>query len=106
MKKILIILPFFLLCAFFIFFGCKSKSSVQPCDNKGTICIENKLDTVLTVYITELHQTLSISKDFTKCVDLSGDQAYTFSLSSSLNYHLDTAIFISICDKKLILIRK
>ncbi len=105
MKKIFIILTFFLLSGFFIFLGCKTKSSVQPCDNKGNICIENKLDTVLTVFITELHQTLTIHKDYMQCVDLNGDQAYTISISS-LNYHLDTTVFISICDRKSLIVKQ
>ena len=105
MKKILIILPFFLISAFFIFLGCKTKSSVQPCDNKGNICIENKLDTVLTVFIAQLHQTLTIQKDYMQCVDLNGDNAYTITISS-LNYHLDTTLFISICDRKLLIVKQ
>jgi hypothetical protein len=104
MKNILVILTFFLFGGFFLFFGCQSKSSPQPCDNKGNLCIENKLDTVLTVFITELHQTLTISKDYMKCVDLGGDQAYTLTLTS-LNYHLDTTVYVSICDKKLLIIK-
>ena len=105
MKKILIILSFFLLGSFFLFLGCKTKSSAQPCDNKGNICIENKLDTVMTVFIAELHQTLTIHKDYMDCVDLNGDAAYSFTISS-LNYHLDTTIFVSICDRKLLIVKQ
>jgi hypothetical protein len=105
MKKILIILTFFSLSAIFILLGCKTKTTVQPCDNKGNICIENKLDTVMTVFITELHQTLTIQKDYMECVDLSGDAAYNITISS-LNYHLDTTVYISICDKELLVIKK
>jgi hypothetical protein len=105
MKKILVILTFFSLSAIFIFMGCKSSTTVQPCDNKGTLCFENKLDTVMTVYITELHQTLTVHRDYMQCVDLSGNSAYTVTVSS-LNYHLDTTVYVSICDNKLLIIKQ
>lgn len=105
MKKIVIFLTFFLVSAFFIFWGCKSKNSAQPCDNKGNICIENKLDTTMTVFISQLHETLTVQKNFMQCVDLGGGNAYEFVISS-LNYHLDTTILINICDRQLLIIKQ
>jgi len=103
------IFPLFLLAlltGFFILYsGCTPKKAVSPCDNKGSICIENKLDTTLSVSISQLHSTFDITKDYMKCLDVVGDQAYTLSISS-LNFQMDTTLFVLPCDKHLLIIKQ
>ncbi|MCX6252424.1 MAG: hypothetical protein NTX61_16955 [Bacteroidetes bacterium] len=107
MKKHIIPLFLFTLLfgLLFMFSTCSSKKTVTPCDNKGSICIENKLDTTLTVSITQLHNTFDITKDYMKCIDIIGDQAYTLSISS-LNFQMDTTLFVLPCDKHLLIIKQ
>jgi hypothetical protein len=106
MKKY--ILSFSLLLASVIFIlisGCGKTTTVEPCENKGNVCIVNKLDTVLTVSIESVHQTFIIHKDYMECTDLTGNQPYTLTITS-LDYNIDTTFMLLPCDKKLITIQK
>jgi hypothetical protein len=107
MKRYIFPLFYFTLISslFIVYSGCSPKKSVSPCDNKGSICIENKLDTTLSVSITQLHNTFDITKDYMKCIDVVGDQAYTLNISS-LNFQLDTTLFLLPCDKHLLIIKQ
>jgi hypothetical protein len=85
--------------------GCSNDTTTPPCDGKGTVCIENKLDTVMTVTVQETHTSFVIHKDYIQCVSLAADQPYTF-VVTSLNYNTDTRFMVGSCDNKLLIIKQ
>lgn len=97
MKKSLLIIPGILSITLIVFFGCKKKDPVQPCDNTGRICITNKLDSTATVQIMQMNHIYDIEKDFINCLVVTGDNPYNFKISSN-TFYLDTTIMILSCD--------
>jgi hypothetical protein len=92
---------------FIIFFsGCKSNSSVDPCNNSGKLCIENKMDSTVVVSIVEKHQQITLQKDFMECFDLEANQPYTVSISGAGYTKPDTTLMILPCDNKLIVVQQ
>ena len=106
MKKYILFLTISLMGGFFILVsGCKKSTTEEPCDGKGSVCITNKLDTLLTVSIESVHQTFVLHKDYMECIDLIGNQPYTITITS-LEYNKDTTFMLLPCDRKSIIIEK
>lgn len=104
MKKYLPLL-FLLTLGIFIFSsGCKKKKDALPCDGKGKLCIENKLDSTITVSIKTTHDQFTIAKDYVHCSELTGDQTYAINISST-GIDKDTSIIILSCDNKLLIVQ-
>lgn len=97
MKKVLLIVPGLLVIFLLVFFGCKKKDTVEPCDNTGRICITNKLDSIATIQIVQMNHVFDLDRDYMECLVLTGDNPYTFKVSCN-TYYLDTTIMILSCD--------
>ena len=82
--------------------GCKTKKNTTPCDNKGKICIENKLDSTVTVDIRQIHYQFEIQKNYMQCIELEGDQPYEFTFTGPNHDIRDTTFLVMGCDNKLI----
>lgn len=82
--------------------GCKTKKSTPPCDNKGKVCISNKLDSTLTVDIQQIHYQFQIQKNYMECIELEGDQPYKFTFTGPYHDIRDTTFMVVGCDNKLI----
>jgi len=104
MKNFLLFLSLILLCFIVLNTGCKKKKETPPCDNKGTLCIENKLDFAVVVSIQPSQAQFPLAKDYMHCTELTGDQSYTINISAT-GIDRDTSITILSCDKKLLIIQ-
>jgi hypothetical protein len=104
MKKYLPLLLLLILGTFILNSGCKKKKDVLPCDSKGTLCIENKLDSTIVVTIKTTHDQFTILKDFMHCSELTGEQTYAINISAT-GIDRDTTLTILSCDKKLLIVQ-
>ena len=104
MKKYLPLLFLLILGTFILTSGCKKKKETLPCDSKGTLCIENKLDSTIVVSIKTTHDQFTILKDYMHCSELTGDQNYAINISAT-GFDRDTTITILSCDKKLLIVQ-
>jgi hypothetical protein len=88
--------------------SCSNKDTTpQPCDNNGTICFNNKTDSLITVSVKEAHTTITtvtIAHDVEKCLTLSGEVTYSINMSGT-GFNKDTTILLLSCDKKEIIVR-
>jgi hypothetical protein len=85
--------------------SCSKETTQEPCDGKGTINIENKLDSTITVKIVQTHTTKSIPKDYTLPFTLVGNQPYTINIDGP-QYNRDTTLMLLSCDNKLLIVIK
>jgi len=104
MKKYLPLLFLLILGIFILSSGCKKKPETLPCDNKGTLCIENKLDSTIVVSIKTTHDQFTILKDYMHCTELTGDLTYDINISAT-GINRDTSLIVLSCDKKLLIIQ-
>jgi hypothetical protein len=105
MKKVLIF-PFAIIALVLaLSISCKKEATQEPCDGKGTINVENKLDSTISVKIVETRTTKEILKDYTVPFVLTGNQPYTLSISGP-QYSRDTTIMVLSCDNKLLIVIK
>jgi hypothetical protein len=105
MKKSVIALSILFLTTVLILSGCSKKTTEDPCNGKGVLSVENKLDSAISVKIEQTHNTMSIDKDFTLPFPLAGNQPYTLTIDGP-NYHKDTTLMILFCDNKLFIVTK
>lgn len=84
--------------------ACTEKKAVDPCEGKGVLSVENKLDSAISVKILETHNTVTIGKDFTLPFHLDGNQPYTLTIDGP-QYHKDTTFMILYCDNKLFIVK-
>ncbi|TSA27921.1 MAG: hypothetical protein D4R67_05085 [Bacteroidetes bacterium] len=103
MKKSFLIIPGLLVFVLLIFFSCKKKKTVEPCDNTGRICITNKLDSVATIQIVQKNHVFDLDKDYMECLTLTGDNPYTFKITCN-TFYLDTTIMVLLCDDKQLIL--
>ena len=103
MKKHLPLLFLLILGTFILNSGCKKKKESTPCDSKGTLCIENKLDSTIVVTLKTTHDQFTILKDYMHCTELTGEQTYSINISAT-GIDRDTSISILSCDKKLLIV--
>lgn len=85
--------------------ACSKKEETLPCDGNGVLNVENKLDSTISVKVTETHSTKSIGKDYTLPFTLAGDQPYTLTIDGP-SYHKDTTFMLLNCDNKLFIVSK
>jgi hypothetical protein len=104
MKNFLLLLSLMLFCVIVLNTGCKKKKETPPCDNKGTLCIENKLDSKVVITIQPSQAQFDLAKDYMHCSELTGDQTYNINISAT-GIERDTSIAILSCDKKLLIIQ-
>jgi hypothetical protein len=70
----------------------------------GNLCIENKLDTEITITFKPVVDQFKLKKDFMRCTQLDGNKPYTITITSSTHEN-DTTIMILPCDNKLLIIK-
>lgn len=106
MKKNLLILTALILCSVIVSTSCKKATTEQACDGKGTICFENKRDTLLVINIVQLHTTINLQHDEMQCQVFSGGTTYTIKYSGpAYTGNLkDTTMLVQNCDNKLVII--
>ncbi|MCX6281324.1 MAG: hypothetical protein NTU51_05125 [Bacteroidetes bacterium] len=106
MKKNLLILIALILGTVFVSSSCKKSTSSQPCDGKGTVCFENKRDSLLIINIVQLHATINLQHDEMQCETFAGGTTYTIKYSGpAYTGNLkDTTMLVQNCDNKLIII--
>ena len=104
MKNTVLFFSFLLLCFSLLSSGCTKKKDSVPCDGKGTLCIENKLDSTIVISIKPTHAQYTLLKDYMNCTELDGGQAYTINVAGT-GIDRDTTITITNCDKKLFIIQ-
>ncbi len=105
MKKPAILLALLLVAFALASTSCKEKKTADPCDGKGVLNVENKLDSTISVKVLETHTTLSVNRDFTQPFVLDGNQAYTLTVDGP-QYHKDTTFMVLFCDNKLFIVDK
>lgn len=103
--KILSLVSFLVVFSLIISSGCNSKKSATPCDNKGKVCILNKLDSTITVDIMQVHTQFVILKNNEYCVTLEGDQPYKFTITGPHNDIRDTTFIVVGCDNILVTVQ-
>ncbi len=106
MKNNLLILTALILGTVLISTSCKKASTSQPCDGLGTVCFENKRDSLLTINIVQLHATINLQHDEMQCKTFAGGSTYTIKYSGpAYTGNLkDTTLLVQNCDNKLIVI--
>jgi len=104
MKKYFPLLILLVLGTFILISGCKKKKETIPCNGKGTLCIENKLDSTIVVSLKSTHDQFTILKDYMHCTELVGDQTYSINISAT-GINRDTSLTILSCDKKLLIVQ-
>jgi len=106
MKKNLLLLSALILCTVLVSTSCKKSSTSQPCDGIGTICFENKRDTLLIINVVQIHNTINLQHDQIQCLNLYGGTTYTIKYSGpAYTGNLkDTTILVQNCDNKLVII--
>ena len=105
MKKYIIAFTCLLGASIFIISSCAKQTPAEPCNGKGIINVENKLDSVISVKVVQTHNTIAIEKDYTRPFSLTGNQPYTLTIDGP-NYHVDTTMYIASCDNKLFIVTK
>jgi hypothetical protein len=105
MRAIFISFAIFL-CCFVLVISCNNKDNpTSPCDNDGTICFNNKTDSIVKVTIKEAPDQFSLEPDYIKCVSIKGNVLYTFNFLGK-NLYKDTSFVLQVCDKKDIVIMR
>jgi hypothetical protein len=104
MKKNFLLVFGLLVWAIFFLSACNTKKDSSPCDGKGNLCIENKLDTDVTITLQPVHDQFPLQKDYMKCSELTGNKVYTVTITTS-SHENDTTIMILPCDNKLLIIK-
>ena len=105
MKKTAIAICIMFFATSLIISSCAKTKTVDPCDGKGVINIENKLDSTISVKVVQTHTTMSINKDYTLPFSLAGNQPYTLTIDGP-QYHKDTTLMVLFCDNKLFIVTR
>ena len=104
MKKHAFLLIFTILSLIITISACSKKKTEDPCDNKGTLCLENKMDSSVVITLKPINSQFTLQKDYMKCNELPGNMPYTVTVSTP-NTSRDTIIFVLPCDNKLVILR-
>ena len=105
MKKYFITLAILIAAASFSLSGCAKKTTEDPCNGNGTLNIENKLSSAITVQIVQSHKIMSIDKDKILPFTVVGDQPYEFKIDGP-QYYKDTTFMVLKCDNNLFIVKK
>lgn len=84
--------------------ACNPKTDSPPCNNLGNLCIENKLDTDITITLKPIHDQFRLKKDYMNCLQLEGNKPYTITVTTT-STEKDTTIMILPCDNKLFIVK-
>lgn len=103
MQKIPIL--YILLAILIGFAACNKKKTEEPCNGKGTLYLENKLDSTVSIIIIQTHNTFPLEKDYMQIFDLPGNQPYEIKVTGK-DYYLDTTMMILPCDNKLLIFKQ
>ena len=104
MKKNILPLTGLIIWLFLLISSCTPKKESLPCNNMGNLCIENKLDTDVTITFKPIHDQYTLKKDYMKCSQLDGNKPYTITITSPTHEN-DTTIMILPCDNKLLIVK-
>ena len=104
MKKFFLFLSASVVCGLVFISGCSKTSDPMPCDGKGTLYIENKLDSTLVVTIKTTHDQFTVKKDYIHTSSLNGEVTYAINISST-GIDKDTNITVLSCDRKLLIVQ-
>ncbi len=104
MKKHAFLLTVAILSLVLSISACKKTKEQEPCNNKGKLCLENKMDSSVVITIKPINSQFTLQKDYTKCSELPGNNPYTVTIATPSTSR-DTTIFILPCDNKLIILR-
>lgn len=105
MRVIVIFFDIFLFCLV-LFTSCNNKDKpISPCDGNGSICFNNKTDSLVTVTIKEAPNQFSLEPDYLKCVSMKGNVLYTINIVGR-KYYKDTSFVVQVCDKKDFVIQR
>jgi hypothetical protein len=105
MKKPALAISILFFVTFLIVSACTSKEAADPCDGKGILNVENKLDSAISVKVVQTHETVTIKKDYTLPFSLAGNQPYTLTIDGP-QYHKDTTFMLLFCDNLLSIVKK
>lgn len=103
MKKNIITSVIIVLTIFITVAGCSKKTEDVPCGGKGILWLENKLDSAVSVTVVQIHNTVTVDKDYTQRFDLTGNQPYQIKITGP-QYYLDTTLMIQNCDNNLFVV--
>ena len=106
MKRHFLITSVIILVCITLLSSCNSTTPADPCNNTGTLCIENKMDSTVVVSIVQKKQQVTLQKDFMECFDLEANLPYTVSVSGAGYTKPDTTLMILPCDNKLIVVKQ
>jgi hypothetical protein len=84
--------------------SCSPNEDSTPCDNKGNLCIENKLDTEVTITFKPVYDQFKLQRDYMKCLQLDANKAYTITVTT-VSHENDTTLMILPCDNKLLILK-
>jgi len=87
------------------FASCSTKKTEEPCNGKGVLYLENKLDSTVNINIVQTHNTFPLEKDYMQIFDLTGNQPYEIKVTGP-QYYLDTTLMILPCDNILLIFKK
>lgn len=88
------------ICCIMLFTSCKNNDKpVTPCDSNGTICFNNKTDSIVKITIKEAHDQFSLETNYIKCVSMEGNVLYSINIEGK-KYYKDTSFVLQVCDKK------
>lgn len=105
MRVIAISFVIFLFCLVLLI-SCNNKDKpISPCDGNGSICFNNKTDSLVTVTIKEAPNQFSLDPDYLKCVSMKGNVLYTINIVGR-KYYKDTSFVVQVCDKKDFVIQR
>jgi hypothetical protein len=86
-------------CSILVFISCNStKDDEVACDNKGSVCFNNKTDSAVVITIKEAPDQFTLAKDNIKCVSLVASKHYTINISGK-EHESDSSIVVQPCDK-------
>ncbi|MGE5425395.1 MAG: hypothetical protein ACM3N9_08515 [Syntrophothermus sp.] len=103
MKSYILLLSIFIVPALMVLSSCSSKEESKPCNNLGTLCIENKMDSTVNITLKPINSQFTIQRDYMKCSDLQGNTPYTITIATPSTSR-DTLIFLQPCDNKLLIL--
>ena len=93
------------LCCLMFIISCNNDKPISPCDNNGSICFNNKTDSIVKVTIKEAPNQFSLDPDYLKCVSMKGNVLYTINIVGR-KYYKDTSFVVQVCDKKDFVIQR
>ncbi len=105
MKNNIITVTLVLMAILFAIASCSKKTEENPCGGKGILWLENKMDSAISVTVVQIHNTVTVNKDYTQRFDLTGNNPYQIKITGP-RYYFDTTMMILPCDSKLFVVKQ